>query len=345
MDNNDVFKNTPKAMKGWQDKVVEDHTVVIEKTLGDIIDPPKPCMNSVDQQYNDLFYKIMEEGEWSNNRTGIRTKSIFGEQIKMDIREGFPIFTSRQMPFKSFVGELECFIQGYTSKEKFKERGCFWWESWCNPQKVPYGNDDETKAKMKLEDDLGLVYGSQWRNFQDPEAIYSATATHGEEVNVSSGRDQFASMVENIKAGIDDRRLIVLGWNPLATDHMALVPCHYSFTVHLSPCGKYLDLKWNQRSVDLALGANNTLYGILIHLLAHECGRIPRYLIASYENVHIYENQIEMVMEQLQRETHKLPTLKIKTGLYDSIFDWKHDMVELVDYKHSGVLKFPPPAV
>ena len=357
MKSDDVFRKTPRAMGATSNlKFPEGNNNTKQETdfrmLHSKHNDPVSINNNVDRQYNDLFRKILEEGQWQKNRTGLDSQCIFGEQIKMDLREGFPIFTTRKMPFEVFAGELRCFIQGYTSKTDFKEHGCFWWESWCNPQKVPYGNDEETKALMKSEDDLGVVYGYQWRSFSDPrfKRVLEVNRRPMNEDNILywkevDGVDQLKILVEKIRAGIDDRRLIVNYWNPLALEHQGLPCCHYSFTVHLSPCGEFLDLKWNQRSVDLALGANNTLYGILAHLLAHECGRTARYLIASYENVHIYENQVDVVKEQLKRPTHKLPTLKLHTDKFNDIFDWSHKHVELVDYKHSGILKYPQAAI
>ena len=344
---NNYFK--PREPEGYiKDTTVSPHPIFYGSTDNGLCIEPVEYKNNVDKQYNELFQKILDEGEWSDNRTGVRTKSIFGENIKMDMREGFPIFTSRQMPFKSFTGELECFLQGYTSKIEFKERGCNWWQSWCNPMRVTYGNDPETKLKMQKEDDLGLIYGAQIRNFSDPKHIEFLPDPFDGSPTIETpvrGIDQLQVMIDKIRNGIDDRRLIVSMWNPLAFERMALVPCHYAFQVYLSPCGSYLDLMWNQRSVDLALGANNTLYGILIHLLAYESGRIPRYLTACYGNVHIYEDQIDIVKEQLTRPTHKLPTLKIKEWKFDDIYNWTHDCVELVGYQHSGVLKYPQATV
>ena len=527
-------------------------------------------MNNVDQQYNALFEKILEEGEWEENRTGIDTKSIFAQSLTFDLREGFPIFTTRQMPFRSFAGELECFIQGFTSKQDFIDRKCFWWGSWANPQKVPYGNDEETLGKLSKEEDLGNIYGYQYRNFggysydlvetperepslsslsfsppynlvdkknikvikdlgggkslvrmgsgfekevfnsnlkknevSDPfmltccgvgylgydvpkskertkilrvwidminrcynqnDACYKNYGGKGVYVckkwlcfsefyydvrkitgfyfkksdwsnyqldkdhysgkvyspetciwlpksmnssysnliqfeainengnifrdinitkfckkhNLNAGKvseclslkrkqhkgytfrkvsedefrlryvvpvDQLKVLVNKIKKGIDDRRLIVSSWNPSDFSNMGLLPCHYSFQVNLSPCGTYIDMLWNQRSVDLALGANNTLYGLLLHLLAHEAGRIPRFLTVNYGNVHIYRNQIEQVKEQIQRPQHKLPTLKLKEWMFNDIFDWTADCVELKNYNHSGKLVYPKAAV
>ena len=307
-------------------------------------------MNNLDKQYNAILQDILDNGEWAENRTGIRTKQLFCREIRHDMREGFPLLTSRRVPYKAELVELEGFIKGITSKKWYRDRKCEFWTPFCRQDLVPYANDPETKAQMEAEDDLGPIYGSQWREFKSPteKFIHGDVFGGGAELDHHPKTiDQLKIIVDKIKKGIDDRRLIVMGWNPLALSVAALPCCHYSFTVYLSTCGGYIDLKWNQRSVDFPLGNALPKYGALLCLLAHEAKRIPRHLIASYENVHVYENQIEVAKRQLERPTlDKLPTIKLKTWNFSDIFDWTADNgYDIVDYQHSGVLKYPRMAV
>ena len=303
--------------------------------------------NEVDQQYLSLFEEILEMGDWQDSRTGVRLKCLFGRQLCFDMRKGFAIPTSRFTPIKSAMKELEGFIKGITDKAWYQAGGCKFWDYWADPRINPYATDEETKKKLQAEMQLGEIYGAQWRNCHDPR-VGQYTLGEGDPYNAripSLGIDQLQILVDKIRKKEDDRRLIVSAWNPLALHAMALVPCHYSFTCHISPCKTYLDLKWNQRSCDLALGHNIHNYSMLLTLLANEGGLIPRYLIPSYENVHIYENQVDTVREQLTQETFKLPTIKLTDWKFETIFDWTSDCYTLEGYEHGGKLKYPLVAI
>lgn len=279
---------------------------------------------NIDIQYLSLLQKILKEGVRKENRTGIDTIAIAGAMIEHDMSEGFPLLTTRKLPFKSTKVELEFFIKGLNSKKWLQERGCKYWDQWCNPKKVPYGNDAETKAKMAAEDDLGLIYGTVWRNFHDPR--------HPE----SAGVDQLKSVVETLKKNPNDRRMIVSAWNPLALSHTALPSCHFAWQVTVIN-GK-LNLAWYQRSCDLYLGipANIASYATLLHLLAKESGLKEGKLIGFLMDVHIYSNLVEQSKELIQRPTFQLPT--IKTDKFTSIFDWKHSDTELIGYQSGPAL-------
>src|ERR1035441_8230831 len=123
-------------------------------------------MNNADSEYFRLLNTILKDGVWKGNRTGVDCLTIAGFMFQHDMSEGFPLLTSRKLPFKSTKVELEFFIKGLRSKKWLRERGCHYWEGWCNPEIVPYGNDEETKKKMAAEDDLGLIYGTQWRQWK-----------------------------------------------------------------------------------------------------------------------------------------------------------------------------------
>lgn len=281
------------------------------------------------KQYLDILEEVYTEGEWKNNRTGIRTKSISGAMFKHDMKKGFPILTSKQVFMRVAMVELEGFIQGVTSKSWFQERNCHIWDEWCNPQKVPYANDEETKKKMKEEDDLGFVYGSQWRDFKDPEVHYK------------KGKDQFKELVEGVKKNPEDRRLLCMAWNPLATEHQALPPCHFGF--HVTITGNKLNLFWFQRSVDIFLGLpfNIISYAMLLKLIAKETGYEEGVLVGHLDDVHIYENQIEQVELQLSRRNELFELATCDINNFKSIYEWTHKDYTLHNYKHHEKILAP----
>jgi thymidylate synthase len=247
--------------------------------------------------------------------------------------EGFPLLTIKKVPFKIMAIELEGFIKGITNKNWFQNRNCHIWDEWCNPRKVPYGNDEETKRQMLEEDDLGMIYGSQWRDFHDPVARLYGDGSYG-------SVDQLKNIINTLQKNPQDRRMICSAWNPLALDRMALSPCHVMFQV--SVLGNKLNLSWFQRSVDVPLGLpfNIASYGLLLHLLAKIYGFEEGILTGFLNNVHFYNNQMEGVQEILGRTTHySLPS--IETKQCDSLFDWEHSLSSLKNYSCLPTVKMP----
>jgi thymidylate synthase len=283
-------------------------------------------MNNADKEYLRLLNLILSQGKWKGNRTGVDCLTIAGFMFEHDLAEGFPLLTSRKLPFKSTKVELEFFIKGLRSKKWLQERGCKYWDGWCNPKKVPYGNNEETKKKMAAEDDLGLIYGAQWRDFRDPLS------------HENGGVDQLKNLVETLKKNPSDRRMICNSWNPLALDQMALPPCHYGWQVTV--IGDKLNLAWNQRSVDTCCGLpqNIASYALLLHLLAKESGLKEGKLIGFLMDTHIYANHIEGVKQQLKQKVFPLPT--IKTEKFTDIFNWEYKDTELINYQYSGPIKY-----
>ena len=281
--------------------------------------------------YLDIIQNIIDKGELKHNRTGVDTIAIAGAMFEHDMADGFPILTTKSVPFKLVASELEFFIKGLTDKQWLIIENNHIWDEWCSSDKVPYGNDEETKKKMKEERELGPIYGWQWRNF-GAKYINFSTAPEGK------GIDQLKNIVEKLKKDPSDRRMIVSAWNPLDIARMALPPCHYSFQVTVIN-GK-LNLLWNQRSVDSALGLpfNIASYALLLHLLAKESGLQEGKLIGFLGDTHVYVNHIDGLKEQLKREPFPLP--KIETNNFTSIFDWKYTNSELVDYKKQPSIKF-----
>ena len=267
------------------------------------------------QAYLDIVKTILEKGEKKPNRTGVDTIAIAGAMFEHDMAKGFPMLTTKKVPFKVVASELEFFIKGLTDKAWLQERNNHIWDEWCSPKKVAYGHDAETKKKMFEERDLGPIYGFQWRHFnaeyQDYQSNYSG-----------QGVDQLKRVVDKLKTDPSDRRMIVSAWNPLRLGEMALPPCHYAFQVTVIN-GK-LNLLWNQRSVDTMLGLpfNITSYALLLHLLAKESGLAEGKLVGFLADVHIYENHLDGAKEQLSRDPGKYPLPKIVTENFTSIFDW-----------------------
>lgn len=291
--------------------------------------------------YLDLVKKIVESPEscWKENRTGIRTKAISGYMIEHDMNDGFPLLTTKKMPLKTIAVELEFFIKGLKDKQWLKDRGCHIWDEWCNPEVVPYANDEITKAKMAAENDLGYIYGWQWRNFNGEITREEA---HTDKYNSKRiGFDQLFNVINLLKTNPIDRRMIVSAWNPNQLCQMALPPCHLLW--HVIVTGKNLDiinLNYYQRSCDVMLGIpfNIASYALLLTLLALETGKKPGKLCAMMGDVHIYENHIETAKEQLKRNPLTLSTIEIPN--FNGFFNWDYLQLKLINYKSYGKLNY-----
>ncbi|MDR0444295.1 MAG: thymidylate synthase [Treponema sp.] len=281
--------------------------------------------------YLDIVEKILDSGFRKTNRTGVDALAIAGAMFEHDMAEGFPMLTTKKVPFRLVASELEFFIRGITDKEWLKAENNHIWDEWCSPDAVPYGNDQKTKAKMSLERELGPIYGWQWRNFG---ARYVAHNKPPE----GEGIDQLRQLVQSLKTDPESRRMIVSAWNPVDLPRMALPPCHYAFQVTVT--GNKLNLLWNQRSVDVALGLpfNIASYGCLLHLLAKEAGLGEGRLIGFLGDTHIYVNHIEAIKQQCARSPKPLP--QIKTENFTSIFDWHYSDTVIENYDPHPAIKF-----
>lgn len=292
--------------------------------------PLVPELNKMDNQYKKLLQDVLENGSFKEDRTGLGCYSSFGHILKHDMSKGFPLLTVRKVPFKSVFVELEGFIKGISSKKWYQKRGCKLWDEWCNPQKVPYSNDPETKAKMLAENDLGIIYGNNWRDFHDPMAAKAIDHPSHSGAPIG-GVDQLVNLTKELKANPNSRRMVVTAWNPLALEYAALPACHDSFQVAVDD-GK-LNLGWRQRSCDLLLGipSNIASYATLLHLLAKESGFQEGKLVGFLGDVHLYSNQIEAAKEYIKREPFDLPL--IETENFTNIFNWTHDQTKILNYK------------
>lgn len=272
-------------------------------------------------KYLHLLERILNEGVVKGDRTGTGTKSIPHATLSYDLSRGFPLLTTKKMAWKVIKVELEGFIKGITSKKWYQDRGCRIWDEWCNPQKVPYGHDIDTKKKMMEEDDLGVIYGSQWRNFNN------------------QGYDQLRVIVDTLKKNPNDRRMVCSAWNPCVLDRVALPSCHYSWCV--SVCGDTLNLSYTMRSVDTGCGEpfNQASYSLLCHLLAKEAGLREGIVTGFLNNVHIYNNHIEGLTEQINRIPFVFPS--IKTDKFTSVFEWESGDTELINYQSHPKIVLP----
>lgn len=283
-------------------------------------------MSNLDKTFQENLELILTNGYKKEDRTGTGTISFPGVMIRHDMSEGYPLLTLRKVPFKSAAIELEGFIKGITSKQWYKERGCNYWNQWCNPQVVPYGTDDDAKKKMEECDDLGEIYGKQWRDFHD--VTYPWGGEH---------KDQLKDVVDTLKSNPNSRRMLCSAWNPLALEHMALPPCHFAWQVNVTD-GK-LNLFYYMRSVDFVLGNDLNTYGLLLHLLAKESNLKEGMLVGFFADAHIYLNHIDGIKELLSRNTMgNLPT--IKTDNFKSIYDWQYSDTILLDYEPLPSVKF-----
>ena len=272
--------------------------------------------------YLDYLQYILDNGQRCANRTGIDTIACSGYMLVHDMKDGFPLLTTKKMGLKNIASELEMFIHGITSKKFLQDRQNHIWDEWCNPKKVQYGNDPETKARMAAEDDLGDLYGAQWRHFNK---------------DFEKG-DQLKNVIETIKKDPTSRRLIISAWNPLQLDEMALPPCVVGYQFLCYPETNTIDIIWVQRSVDSFLGLPFDLAeaALFLMLICKETGYQPGKVIGMLGNCHIYENCLEQVKEQLSRIPHKLPTVEITN--WSNIWDWKYTDFELIDYTSEGRL-------
>ncbi len=285
------------------------------------------------QAYLDIIRKILEHGEKKEDRTGTGTIAIAGAMFEHDMSKGFPLLTTKKVPYRLVASELEFFIKGITDKKWLQDRNNHIWDEWCTPLKVQYGKDEETKKKMLDERDLGTIYGWEWRHFGATYKTYDTDYT-------GQGIDQLKKLVDTLKKDPSSRRMLVMAWNPMDVDKAVPPYCHYGFQVTVIN-GK-LNVLWNQRSVDVALGLpfNIASYATMLHLLAKETGYEEGKLVGFLADTHIYLNHVEGLKEQLARDPNLYPLPRIQTNNFTSIFDWKAEDTEILNYQSYPTIKF-----
>lgn len=304
------------------------------------------------KQYQDLLQKIIETGHIKEDRTGVGTYSLFGAQMRFNLAEGFPLLTTKRVPFGLIKSELLWFLHGDTNIKYLLDHNNHIWDEWAfekwiksdeyqGPDMTNFGHrvlEDETfKASYEEEmakfqervlndsafaakyGDLGPVYGKQWRDF--------------------NGIDQIKEVIEAIKNNPDSRRHLVVAWNPPEIKEMALPPCHTLFQFYVAD-GK-LSCQLYQRSADFFLGVpfNIASYALLTHLIAREVGLEVGDFVHTFGDLHVYSNHLEQVKEQLSREPRAFPTLVIDTD--KSMFDIEPADITLDGYQPHKAIKAP----
>lgn len=290
------------------------------------------------KQYIDIVSNVLSNGEWKKNRTGTRCLTTFCEIFRHDMSKGFPLLTTRRVPWKSLRVELEGFIKGITDKRWYQERGCKYWDYWANPRHIDQltevrnnpNNQEIRKGYQEVEHDLGPVYGYQWRTFNKTYRDGTIGNQDENDGDWNVYTDQLQNIITTLETNPNDRRMVCSAWNPNQMDMMALPPCHYAFTiVHIN--GK-LNLCWKQRSCDLMLGvpSNIASYGLLLELICAHVDMVPGELVGILEDCHIYKNHMKGALEQIRRDPRDLPKLTLPDKL--NIFEWKYNDVILDNY-------------
>jgi thymidylate synthase len=309
--------------------------------------------------YLQLLQRILDEGLWQENRTGIRTKAISGASLSFNLAEGFPAVTTRKLPFKTFMGELVAFLRGNTSAENFRALGSKIWDANANENAAWLANPHRTGT-----DDLGRVYGAQWRDWQgwravapDSPALKDSLAggwvirgqLNDGKVILSRQIDQLRDCLDKLIHHPTDRRILFHAWNPAELDQMALPPCHLLYQFNANVSTRSLSLCLYQRSVDAPLGlvGNIAEAGALLTLFARLSGFTPAYLNWFGSDVHIYENQLDMVNQQRIRAPFPAPKLKLNDRIPDFAVtqhyepEWL-DLVEPTDFELQAYTHHPP---
>lgn len=286
------------------------------------------------QAYLDIARRVLETGEKKEDRTGTGTLAIAGAMFEHDMAKGFPLLTTKKIPYRLVSTELEFFIRGITDKQWLIDRNNHIWDEWCSQLKVPYSHDEETKKKMLAERDLGPIYGWQWRHFGGEYKNYDTDYT-------GVGVDQLKRLVDDLKKTPYSRQMLVLAWSPMHRDIVVPPFCHYGFQVTV--INGRLNLLWNQRSVDVALGLpfNIASYATLLQLLCLETGYKPGKLVGFLADVHIYLNHVDGMKEQLTRDPNLYPLPELKINNFTSIFNWKAEDAEILNYQSYPRIQFP----
>lgn len=283
------------------------------------------------KQYFDLVNMVLKKGDYGSNRTKINAISYFGTQSRYDLTKGFPLLTTKKVNFNAIVHELLWFIKGDTNIKYLVDNNVKIWNEWPYEKyknSSSYQNETLFEFVLKIKNDnnfaskwgdLGPVYGKQWRNF--------------------NGIDQLSKAIEDIKNNSRSRRIIVNSWNVSEIDKMALPPCHcfYQFYVDSQ---KRLSCNLYQRSADIFLGVpfNIASYALLTHMVAQVTNTIPYEFIHTIGIAHIYENHMDAIKVQLERDFKKLPNLKLNFNIRN-IFDFKFNDIEIENYECHPFIK------
>ncbi|NVM79707.1 thymidylate synthase [Duganella sp. SG902] len=315
------------------------------------------------QQYQELIQTVIDTGSWQDNRTGIRTLSVPGAMMRFDLTKGFPAVTTKKLAFKSVVGELCAFLRASRSAADFRALGCKVWDQNANENQQWLDNPYRLGT-----DDLGPVYGVQWRQWPgykvieaDQEAQLANAQKNGftivapieengvRKVLLHKAIDQLRECLDTIVNNPSSRRILFHGWNPAVLDAVALPACHLLYQFIPNPTTRELSMCLYVRSNDLGLGTPFNLAegAALMHLVGRLTGYTPRWFTYFIGDAHIYENHMDMVREQLKREPFPLPQLIIsdrvpsfaQTGKYEP--EWL-EKIEPSDFALEGYQHHAP---
>ena len=265
------------------------------------------AMPEVATPYEDLLRHVLEHGTAKADRTGTGTRSVFAQQMRFDLAQGFPLVTTKRVHLRSIVYELLWFLRGDSNVAWLREHGVTIWDEWAGP-----------------DGELGPVYGVQWRSWPTPDGGHI---------------DQITQVVERLRADPDSRRHVVSAWNVSDISRMALPPCHMFFQFYAAD-GR-LSCQLYQRSADLFLGVpfNIASYALLTHMVAQQVGLEVGEFIWTGGDCHIYDNHVEQVTEQLSRSPFPAPRLELRRAA--SILDHTFEDVTVVGYQHHPAIKAP----
>lgn len=295
------------------------------------------------RQYLDLLRRIDTEGTVKSDRTGTGTKSVFGHQMRFDLREGFPLLTTKKVFLKGIIHELLWFLRGDTNIKYLVDNGVHIWDNdayryyneiCCRNGVLPVDRQTFLDAAQQGIDspvegyrfgDLNHVYGYQWRSWPKPDG---------------GSIDQIRQAIDLIKHNPDSRRIIVSAWNVADIEGMALPPCHVLFQFYVA--GGRLSCQLYQRSADTFLGVpfNIASYALLTMMIAHECGLEPGEFVHTLGDTHIYLNHFDQVHEQLSRTPRPLPTMRLNPDV-KSVFDFRYEDFTLEGYDPWPAIKAP----
>lgn len=318
-------------------------------------------MTQYNYTYESCLRTIFGRGIDKGDRTGTGTRSLFGQQMRFDLTQGFPLITTKKVFMKAIVHELIWFLKGATNIKYLVDNGVHIWDDWADEK-----------------GDLGPVYGAQWRSWPSFYEITSKWSNGFGYYNPTEGIDQIANVVARIKAKPDDRRLIVSAWNPAEIDKMKLPPCHCLFQFYTRPMtveqrydewvksgsrtkipgwqdktgmvkffddegipSRYLDCQLYQRSADFFLGVpfNIASYALLTHMIAQQVNMVAGEFVWTGGDCHIYSNHFDQVALQLSRTGFPYPQLKLNKAA--SIFDYKFEDIEIVGYESQPTIAAP----
>jgi thymidylate synthase len=251
------------------------------------------------REYHDLLRLVLERGQERRDRTGVGTLSVFGAQARFDLRERFPLLTTKKLHLKSIIYELLWFLRGDTNVRYLNEHGVTIWDEWADKN-----------------GDLGRVYGAQWTDWR---------GAGGTAVN------QIDNVIADIRKNPESRRLIVSAWNPAEIGTMALPPCHVLFQFYVRD-GE-LSCQLYQRSADLFLGVpfNIASYSLLTMMVAQVCDLRPGEFVHTFGDLHLYKNHLDQAREQLSRDLRPLPRMQLNPAV-KKIHDFRFEDFQLVDY-------------